>query len=335
VLHHPDQESAWAVVAAADVPGVVPSALLADRLAALCERLPVAGARLAGDRWQAGSPPVPVEVVDPLADPRLFDRFDLAAEPPVRVLAGPGRLAVAVHHAALDGRSAVAVLAALLGAPPPAPGTDPPAGPSAGRWPVLRRIARPADPVAASARPDGELLLTADVQLGGRDVTARLAAACVAAAGAHNRRLGRPWRRVGLSLGVGGPPGAGNLATYRRLDLGPGAPVADAARAALAGPAVPAELASGQRPPRFAAPLAARASDSVLVSNVGRHPVPEATRLVFAPVARGRSAVAFGAAGLAATAPGGPVRSTLTLRCHRLSRADAQRLLAEVLDRLA
>jgi hypothetical protein len=335
VLHHPDQESAWAVVAAADVPRPVPPAVLADRLAGLCERLPVVGARLADGRWRAGSPPEPAEAVDPLTDPRLFDRFDLAAEPPVRVLAGPGRLAVAVHHAALDGRSAVAVLAALLGAPAPMPGTDPPAGPSAGRWPVLRRVARPADPVAASSRPEGELLLTADLRLGGRDVTARLAAACIAAAGEHNRRLGRPWRRIGLSLGVGGPSGAGNLATYRRLDLAAEAPVADAARAALADPAVPAELASGRRPPRFAAPLAARVSDSVLVSNVGRCAVPEATRLVFAPVARGRSAVAFGAAGLAPATPGGPVRSTLTLRCHRLSRADAERLLAEVLDRLS
>src|SRR5262249_59280966 len=119
----------------------------------------------------------------------------LAAEPPVRVLAGPGRLAVAVHHAALDGRSAVAVLATLLGAPAPAPGTDPPAGPSAGRWPVLRRVARPADPVAASSRPEGELLLTADLRLGGRDVTARLGAARLAPARRAQPPPGPPARR--------------------------------------------------------------------------------------------------------------------------------------------
>jgi hypothetical protein len=335
VLRHPDQESTWVVVAAADVPRMPPPQVLTDRLAALCARLPVVGARLVGGHWQAGTPPVPADAAEPLADPRLFCRFDLAADSPVRVLAGAGQIAVAVHHAALDGRSAVAVLAALLGAAPPAPGTDPPAGPSAGRWPLLRRITRPADVVAAvPPGPAAEMLLSADIRLGGRDVTARLAAACVAAAGEHNRRLGRRWRRVGLSLGVGGPPGAGNLATYRRLDLRADGPVAAAARAALASPVVPAELASGWRPPRFTA-LAARASDSLLVSNVGRFAVPEATRLVFAPVARGRSAVAFGTAGLVPAEPDGPVRSTLTLRTRHLSQPDAQRLLADVLDRLS
>src|SRR5262249_57292697 len=97
----------------------------ADRRSGWCAALRVVGGGLAGGGWRGGSPPAPREAADPLADPRLLSRFDLAAEPPVRVLAGPGRLAVAAHHAALDGRSAVAVLATLLGAVPPAPRTDP------------------------------------------------------------------------------------------------------------------------------------------------------------------------------------------------------------------
>src|SRR5262249_14156544 len=80
ILCHPDRDSAWVVLAAADVPQAPPPSVLADRLTGLCAALPVVGARLAGGRWQAGSPPAPREAADPLADPRLLSRFDLAAE---------------------------------------------------------------------------------------------------------------------------------------------------------------------------------------------------------------------------------------------------------------
>ena len=333
VLSHPDQDSAWVILAAAEVPDVPSADLLTARLAALTASLPVVGARLADGRWRPGAPTAPTESADPLGDGRLTARFNLAAEPPVRVLAGPGLVAVAAHHAALDGLSLIAVLAALLGAPPLHPGTDPTATPSQGPLPLLRRLARPADTVAPSAGSHhGEILLTANLTISGPDTTARLAHACLAAAAEHNRRLARPWRRIGLSIGVGGPPGAGNVATYRRLDLRPGDPVIPAVRAALANPTRPPDTTATKPPPTIVSKLAARASDSILVSNVGRLTVPTATRLIFAPVARGRSAVAFGAAGLASKDTKLP--STLTLRTQHLSHPDAHRLLTTTVHHL-
>ena len=98
------------------------------------------------------------------------------------------------------------------------------------------------------------------------------------------------------------------------------------------GPAVAAAVAGRREPldqvwsPRFGwllEPVVGRFSDSLLVSNLGRRDVPGATRLEFFPVARGRSAVAVGAAGL----PGGP--STVSLRARDLSPEDAEALLAD------
>jgi hypothetical protein len=116
LLRFPDRRTTWAVVAAATL--AAPVDRLQDRLEALHRAVPITGARLRGEIWHPGSPPDLLIVDgDPLDSPALVDRFDLATHPPLRVVAGSGgrRLAVACHHAAFDGLSLVALLAALTG----------------------------------------------------------------------------------------------------------------------------------------------------------------------------------------------------------------------------
>jgi hypothetical protein len=341
LLRFPDRRTGWVVVAAASLDA--PPEGLDERVRALHRAVPMVGARLRGEVWHQGTPPEPLMVDgEPLGAPVLLDPFRLAAEPPLRVLVGAGgaRVAVACHHAAFDGLGLVAVLAALLGGPlpgPPAPGGG--GRPPAELRGLLGRVARPADRVAPSPRaPARDALAVREVALSGPGVTARLAAAAVAAAAARNARLGRPWRRVGINLGLAGPappgdPGgsaavAGNLSRYRRVDLLAGEPVEPAVAAALARPREPVDQVWSPRLGRLLGPVARRCSDSLLVSNIGRRAVPGATRLDFFPVARGRSAVAVGAAGL----PGGP--STVSLRARDLSTEDAEALLADIAARL-
>jgi hypothetical protein len=183
--------------------------------------------------------------------------------------------------------------------------------------------------VAQSSASPGEVLASRDLSLKGPGVTARVAAACVAAVAHHNGQRRSRWRRVGLSIGVGGAPGIGNVASYRRVDVMAGSDVAAAVTAALSRELEPVEFGAGPRLPPWAVPLARRLSDSILVSNLGRHDVHGATEVVFYPVARGRSAVAFGLAGLT----GGP--STISLRSLYLSADDADALLDDVVRRLS
>lgn len=394
LLRFPDRRTAWAVVTAATL--AAPVDRLQERLAALHRAVPMTGARLRGETWHPGPPPEPLIVDDdPLAAPDLVAHFDLATQPPLRVVAGSRgtRVAVACHHAAFDGLSLVALLAALVRpqdhpndpaqSEAPQPGTGGvdnqahPTGPSAtlplrgpeprgpgldrgnawgaprGRAPELRglvgRVVRPADRVAASlARPLREALAVAEVDLAGPGITARLASAAVAAAGAHNARLGRPWRRVGINVGLAGPVGSGggrigeartlaggtqggipgNSSRYRRVELRAGGAVGVALEAALARNREPLDQVWSPRFGWVLEPVVGRFSDSLLVSNLGRREVPGATRLEFFPVARGRSAVAVGAAGLA----GGP--ATVSVRARDLSSEDAEALLADLVARL-
>jgi len=345
LLRFPDRRTGWVVVAAASLDA--PPEGLDERVQALHRAVPMVGARLRGEVWHRGTPPEPLMVDgEPLGAHVLLDPFQLAAEPPLRVLVGAGgaRVAVACHHAAFDGLGLVAVLAALLGGPLPGPPAPARGGrPPAGLRGLLGRVARPADRVAPSPRaPASDALAVREVALSGPGVSARLAAAAVAAAGARNARLGRPWRRIGINLGLAGPaPGdpdpagsggsgavAGNLSRYRRVDLVAGEPVEPAVAAALASPREPVDQVWSPRLGRLLGPVARRCSDSLLVSNVGRRAVPGATRLDFFPVARGRSAVAVGAAGL----PGVP--STVSLRARDLSTEDAEALLADIAARL-
>jgi hypothetical protein len=426
LLRFPDRRTAWVVVAAVTLTG--PVHRLEERLAVLHRAVPMTGARLRGEVWHPGSPPDPlIADGDPLHAPALLDRFDLADQPPFRIVVGSEghRLAVACHHAAFDGRSLVALLAALAGgvegqpggvdnlehpvtgsatlplrgaeprraglnaarvreepggAGPGSvrPGEERPGGAGSGgvglgwRLPELRglvgRMVRPADRVAASpGRHVREALAVREVRLGGAGVTARLAEAAMAAAGARNARMGRPWRRVGINIGLAGRPdpagpagpgdvggavdrgGAvdpgrgvdpgggtdpgggvpiGNYSRYRRLDLRPGEPVGPMLAAALAGAREPLDQVWSPRLGWVLEPVVGRFSDSLLVSNLGRCVVPGANRVEFFPVARGRSAVAVGAAGLA----GG--LSTVSVRARDLSSEDAEALLEDLVARL-
>jgi hypothetical protein len=384
LLRFPDRRTTWAVVAAATL--TAPVDRLQDRLEALHRAVPMTGARLGRETWYPGSPPDPlIADGDPLDAPALVDRFDLGTQPPLRVVAGSGgrRLAVACHHAAFDGLSLLALLAALVGgadsrgagerggrvvggvdsrgnqgsgsATLPLRGAEPrgagfeaapgqagfegaPArsGPARARPEVrglVGRAVRPADRVAASlARPGREALVAREVELAGAGVTARVADAAVAAAGARNSRLGRRWRRVGLNVGLAGLPGeaqgVGNHSRYRRVDLRPGEPVGPALAAALASSREPLDQVWSPRWGWLLEPVAGRFSDSLLVSNLGRREVPGATRLEFFPVARGRSAVAVGAVGLS----DGP--STVSVRARDLTSEDAEALLDDLVARL-
>jgi len=227
VLRHPDRKTDWVSVIAATLSD--PDDDLAqrcdERLAEIDERVPIVGARLRDDTWVPGRPPPTLEVRgDPLHAASLLDRFELSCEPPIRVVVGENgsRLALAAHHAALDGRGMVALIHALVGGPVLAPASADPVDGRAGErpWTALRRLMLPADRAAPSAAaPDRDSLAVRIVGLSGRGVVARIAAAAIDAIGERNRRLGRPWRRIGLTIPVGGPAGIGNVASYRRVDL--------------------------------------------------------------------------------------------------------------------
>lgn len=330
VRRHPDRRTTWIIVVLARLgEGRLPSPdILVERMAAAALDAPLLASRLNGDWWTRSSPPG-VTVVGP-GDPlelAPFHPFDLLHEPPLRVVASCRRdwLLLAGHHFAFDGLGLVSVLRALLsGTSTPAPDSALVNANSDSVFPTVRRLWRPADPVAPSpVLPASDSFASTPVVLSGRGVTASLARACAAAISAHNAAAGKPLRRIGISVAVGGT--GGSSATYRRVDVSTVDEVEPAVRAAMSDPAVPPE--SKRLPPGAAFVLKLmlpRFSDTVLVSNLGRLDLPLVRGLEFYPVARGRSAVAVGAAGL----KDGP--TILTLRAGKLSQSDANALLSRV-----
>jgi hypothetical protein len=242
----------------------------------------------------------------------------------VRVVVDPGgrRVLIAAHHAALDGRAAIAVLAALLGQPLSEPPVAAEIAPSpTNLWDPLRRLRAPADRIAPSVTPpDDDAFAMRELTVGG-SFTGLVAQACVAAAAEHNARLGLPWRRIGLSVACGGPPGIGNVSSYRRIDLTPGERVAPAVHRALVNGSEPPEMVYAPRALRLLAPIAGRFSDSLLVSNLGEVDLDGVRQLALFPVVHGHSAVGFGVAELRHG------RITMCLRARDLTQADAERLL--------
>jgi hypothetical protein len=267
-----------------------------------------------------------------VGDPALDRPFHLADEAPLRLLLSPDgrRLGVVGHHAAFDGLALVAVLRALTAGDRPQPVTSPPPGPPGSKLPLLERLVRPADPVAPTPGVwPGDAYATTVVDVRGKGITGRIAAACVQAVAAHNDRHERRLRKVGLTIAVGGPAGVGNVASYRRIDVTPQGPVADLVQEALASPDEPGEQVSAPKVVmRMLEPVVERFSDTILISNLGRHRVPGVERLDFFPVARGRSAVCFASAAVEGGA------TTLTLRARDLSPGDARRLLTDAATRL-
>ncbi len=325
LLRFPDPRTDWVVVTVATLSAPIPD--LADRLAALHRAVPIVGARLLDETWLPGDPPEPVITDgDPLGHPDLDRPFDLVAEPPLRLVLGADglRLGVVGHHAAFDGLALVAVLTALTGGPLPQPVASPPPGEPGSKLPLLARLARPADRVAPTPGIwPGDGYASATVEVRGKGITGALAEACVAAVAEHNERVGAPLRKVGITVAVGGPAGVGNVASYRRIDLAAGAPVAGPVQEALRSPDEPGEQVSAPKLVMKALePVVERFSDTILLSNLGRHRVPGVTRLDFFPVARGRSAVCFASASI----EGGV--TTLTARARDLSPGDTRRILA-------
>ena len=327
LLRFPDRHTDWVVVLVASLVMPLAGEELAERLERLHRAVPLVGATLKGETWLPGELGTPVVIDDePVGHPGLDAPFDLASEPPLRVVLGLDRrrLALACHHAAFDGLALVAIMTALVGGSLPTPVTSAPPGPAGSRSTLFRRLLSPADRIAPSvAPPSRDSYVTEEIELSGPSVTARLAQACTAAAAEHNRRQGAAWRRVGISVAKGGPPGVGNVASYRRVDVAAGVPVAPLIATALASPDEPTEQTRAGLALALARPIVRRFSDSFLISNLGRQSLPNTDRLDFFPVARGRSAVAFGVAGVSGKS------STVSLRARDLSRADAQRLLED------
>lgn len=332
LLRFPDPRTDWVVVTVATLAAPIDD--LAARLAELHAAVPVVGARLRDEVWHPGDAPAVIEVEgDPLLAPELDRPFDLAAEAPLRLLRSADglRLGVVGHHAAFDGLALVAVLRALTAGDRPQPVTSPPPGEPGSKLPLLERLVRPADPVAATPGVwPGDAYATTVVDVQGKGITGRIAEACVAAVATHNERHQRPLRKVGLTIAVGGPAGVGNVASYRRIDVAPTGPVASLVQEALASPDEPGEQVSAPKVVmRLLEPVVERFSDTILISNLGRHAVPGVEQLDFFPVARGRSAVCFASAAIEGGA------TTLTLRARDLSPGDARRLLADAAARLA
>ena len=330
ILRFPDRRTDWVVILIASLVTPLGIVELRRRLGGLHGAVPMVGARLRHETWYPGEPLQPVVLGgEPLDDPCLDAAFDLATEPPVRLVLGNDgrRLAVACHHAAFDGRALVAIVVALLGGSLPAPVTSAPPGPRGSNSALIGRFFTPADRIAPSSTPPRrDTCVSEDVELSGRSVTARLAQACVDAASAHNRRLGAPWHRVGISVAKGGPPGVGNVASYRRLDLRAGDPVVPSVAAALLTADEPTEQTRAGLALTLTRPIVNRFSDSLLISNLGRQSLPDTARLEFFPVARGRSAIAFGAVGVDGMA------STLSLRARDLTMPDARKLLGDAVQ---
>ncbi len=333
LLRFPDPRTDWVVVTVATLTQPVDAATLSERLTALHQAVPVVGARLRDETWFPDAPPT-IEVVDgdPLGSPGFDHAFDLARDAPLRLLLGSEgrRLAVIGHHAAFDGLALVAVITALADGDLPQPVTSPPPGAPGSKLPLLRRLVRPAQAVAATPGIwPGDAYATATVQLSGRGITGRITEACVDAVRVHNQAQGQALDRVGVTVAIGGPAGVGNVASYRRLDLRRSDAVADAVQAALQDPSEPGEQVSAPKLLMKAlTPVVERFSDTILVSNLGRQTVPGVERIDFFPVARGRSAVCFASASVA----GG--ETTMSIRARDLSPGDAQRVLADAVARL-
>ena len=314
---HPDRRSPWVIVshcAYRDGGEVPPPEVLDARLRTAASAFPFLACRLRSGRLAPAHPPR-VRVADgsPLAVAPV-GHFDLGNEPPLRVMTSCDSdwLLLCAHHHAFDGSGLVALLDSILtGVPATAPDYLTFSSPRRPPTDALRRLLRPADPVAPSPNPpSSDSFATAEVHLSGPHITAQIAEAATRAVRAHNTQHERPLRRFGLSIAIGGI--RGEAATYRRLDLRPNDDVAAAVVRAMEQKTVPTEL--GGLPPgaRLLWPVLNRLSDTILVSNLGRLNLP-VRKLEFYPVARGRSAVAFGASGL----PGRPTTLTLLLATWR------------------
>jgi hypothetical protein len=333
VGRHPDRRTTWIIVllARTDEGAVPPPNVLLERIQSAAVDAPLVASRLHGQWWTRSSAPA-ITVARPGCplESAPLRAFDLRHESPLRLVTSARRnwLLMAGHHFAFDGMGMVSVLRALLsGISEKAPDYASLDATPHSLAPAFLRLLHPADPVAPSdQQPAVDSFASALATMRGSAVTAALARACAVAVAARNASVGRPLRRIGISVAVGGVGGQG--ATYRRVDVKDPGEAEGAVKSALSDPSVPPEM-KGMPPGAFLLqPVLQRFSDTVLVSNLGRLDLPGVRRLEFYPVARGRSALAIGAAGLV----GGP--TTLTLRSRTLSPLDAESLLSDIVASL-
>jgi hypothetical protein len=235
------------------------------------------------------------------------------------------------HHAAFDGLALVAILRALVDGELPTPVSSPPPGPPGSKRPLVERLVRPADALVPTPGVwPGDAYATGTVDLTGKGITGRIAAAAIGAAADHQARHAGRLRKVGLTIAIGGPAGVGNVASYRRIDVAPTDPVADLVQTALHTPEEPGEQVSAPKlVMRALEPVVERFSDTLLISNLGRQRLPGVRRVDFFPVARGASAVCVASCAVEGA------ETSLTVRARDLSPGDARRLVAGTVERLA
>jgi hypothetical protein len=341
MLRHPDRRTTWAGAGVLrfeePLGGGDPAKvgrIVEERFAELHRCFPLVGARLRGTTWHPGATnPVAFSDANRSVAPEHVRAFDLSTEAPLRLFADShgSWITVVPHHAAIDGASVVGMFKILCGQAPGAPErTRALARRSVPAWSALTRLAWPADPVAPSPeQPEHDSFAHVQLPAIGKDAATRLPEALAHALMEHNARAGVPLKKIGLSISVVEVDEGEAVASYRRVDVRAGSDLRPAVEAALRSPEEPWEILHAPRALRLLAPLAGRLSDTLLLSNFGRVQLGGARSLEIYPVARGRSAVAFGAVRVAGA------ESTLTIRARSLSNQDAKSVLARALEHLA
>ena len=341
ILRHPDRHTTWIVTGTIWFTSPLGTGTeesvrkdITNRIADIAQKMPITSAKLQGDWWVPGQPPEPI-LVDS-ADPRppwLLRPFDLKREPPLRVAVGiHGEwFTIVAHHAAIDGVNAIPFFKILCGEEPIIPGTPPSmAKKVTPPLHVINRILRPADPVAHSnPLPSNETFANIELPFVGKGIKGKLASALVKSLCAHNARYGVSLERIGISASIMELDDSIPIASYRRIDIPPGAPIDETFEREISIPEEPWELIHAPRALRLLSPLTGRLSDTVLLSNFGRWSLQGVNAIELYPVARGRSAVSVAAV----RTKGG--KSLLTIRACYLNKNDARRILEETVAQLS
>jgi hypothetical protein len=324
----------WSILLEAELEGGADAEQVESRLAAATAGAP-----------HLGAAPV-VRAVERVELPGLRAAF---ADEPYRdghpvvraavALSEPGAVLLAAHHGALDGLGLLGLMGVALGAPLASSargvGAGPPRG-AVGPWAAVRaaRAAlRPPTQVAPARRDrrraGATLVATAVPAL--RGGTPALTAAAMRAIAAWN--VSRGERSEGAVVAVGASHRSGadltldNRAAWLRVDLESGQNLHVRAVFEAASPQpVPAPWRGPRAASILTGAMAARMGSTLLVSNLAAITGPPGlVALSFWPISHGRSAVALGAATVAA-------RTTLTLRApaRRFAEEDLSRLLESV-----
>jgi hypothetical protein len=328
----------WSIVCDAVVAPPVDPDIVAQRLARA---------------WPGDGHLGPIPAVQPVAAEEWRSSLQDAADRPFaegsprcRVLIGTTdttRVAVAAHHATLDGLGLIALLGAALGVSlgTGARGIEPGHSPGTGsvEYGIRRLIEALADPPARIAPDHGSRRAGGDhlvrIELTRPAGTAALVTAAASAVRGWNRDHGvgpgRVMMAVGAALGPGSAPVIGRQSTWLRLELPDGdiQDVRELLRVAAPEPPPPTAMLRAARLTGLAGALDGRTGSTLLVSHLGRLTSGPVRSAAFYPSAHGRSGVSIGGIGVGAG-------TTLTLRARRAdySWTAAEELLARVVAEL-